>query len=60
MSNIYLGFNKCGFPVRISRALACKMYKQETGLDDDRVAEVMDHKDKGGGLSLQTTILKHS
>lgn len=42
MSNIYLGFNAHGSPVRISRELACKMYKHGTGLDDKAVAEIMD------------------
>lgn len=42
MPNIYLGFNAHGSPIRISRELACKMYKCETGLNDKAVAEIMD------------------
>lgn len=50
MANIYLGFNKNGFPVRISRELACNIYKRETGLDDKRVDQIMDHQDHAGAM----------
>lgn len=50
MSNIYLGFNQHGFPIRISRELACKAYKEATGLDDKRVNEIMDHQDNAGAM----------
>lgn len=42
MPNIYLGFNAHGSPIRISRELAHKIYKEKTGLDDKVVAEIMD------------------